>query len=186
MKTHNLTQVQFDRFFEWLSANRDEAAETYELFRAGLVRFFLFKGCDEAETLADETLNRVALKFDTFSFEETKNRKAFIYGFATKVRLEYLREKERTHISLTDFDLPVVNKTDEETEIIKALKDCLSNLKTDDKKLVLEYYSKEKAVKIEHRTEIADRLGLNIDAMYMKIYRIRKALRNCVDEKIKK
>ena len=45
---------------EWLDPNLDLAGEKYEEIRRGLIKIFGYRGCSDAEGLADETINRVA------------------------------------------------------------------------------------------------------------------------------
>ena len=67
MKKHSeITQKDFEGLLDWLAPDREEAGKKYEEIRDGLIRFFRFKGCNDPEFLADETINRVASKILTF------------------------------------------------------------------------------------------------------------------------
>ncbi len=94
-KSYELGQKQFNALLLLFSEVPEEAGEKYEQMRAGLVRFFEFRGCHDAQTLADETINRVATKIDTFDAARTNKLTAFFYGFASNVLSEYRRDSRR-------------------------------------------------------------------------------------------
>ena len=67
MKTP-LSQELFDRLLAALSADRAAAGVLYEQLRGRLVRFFHWEGCVHAEDLADEVLNRAAVRIASGAF----------------------------------------------------------------------------------------------------------------------
>ncbi len=100
IKTSVLSQEDFDALLEWLSSDREEAGEKYEKTRAGLIKFFRFRGCADEELLADETITRVAAKLSTFDFSKNVKNISFFYGFAKNIYLEYLAEIDKHEIEL--------------------------------------------------------------------------------------
>ena len=167
------------------SDNREEAGRFYEVLRRRLVRFFLNKQCDHAEQLADETLNRVANKAETFDPTRNIRPATFVFGFASKVHLEYLRRPDRSSIPLQESDIErteAPNAADPAVETeLDCLDACLLKLSPDDRELVIKYYSKERAERIEMRRQLAEFLGISQDVLHVRVFRIRKALRKCVD-----
>jgi hypothetical protein len=45
---------------------------------------------------------------------------------------------------------------------------------------VLQYYQEEKRAKIEHRKRLAERLGIELNALRIRAYRIRAELYECI------
>ena len=62
----------------------------------------------------------------------------------------------------------------------ECLEQCLDELSSDSRKLVLEYYQHEKHAKIHHRRRLADELGIAANALRIRAHRMRRALRECV------
>src|SRR6185503_11175891 len=71
------TPEAFDKLLALFSFDRDEAGKIYEELRIRLIRFFEWRGCGSADTLADQTFDRVMRKID--EGEEIENPKGFIY-----------------------------------------------------------------------------------------------------------
>lgn len=106
MKEHSVLQQQdLEALLALLSSDREEAGKVYEDLRRGLVRYFASKGCSDSHDLANETLTRVATK--ALAFDNSLNIKptAFVYGFASRVYLEYRRRPEKRDV---EFD-PVLH-----------------------------------------------------------------------------
>jgi DNA-directed RNA polymerase specialized sigma24 family protein len=49
----------------------------------------------------------------------------------------------------------------------------------------LKYYQQEKRAKIDHRKELADRLGIALNTLRMRVHRIKAILQQCVGECLK-
>ncbi len=184
MKDHYvLHQEDLDALLALLSDDREEAGKIYEDLRKGLVRYFTSKGCADSLELADETLTRVATK--AVAFDKSLNIKpsSFVYGFASRVFLEYLRRPEKRAV---EFD-PVIHsgvsafvEPSESDEAIDCLDQCLSKYSADERSMIVRYYSKDKQEKIELRKRIAQEFGCKIDVLHMRVHRMRAALRACV------
>ena len=186
-RNSELTQTEFDNLLGWLSADREKAAPEYENVRRGLINFFRFRGCNEPETLADETITRVARKVTTFTINPEIKTISYFYGFASNVYREYIRSAAKSEVQL-DPALPLADRHSGDTEQngsdarTECLEKCLKTLSPDKRELVLEYYSKEKSEKLELRKQMAEKLGLELGALYIRVYRIRKSLRKCIEE----
>lgn len=63
-KEWTLTQESFDKLLAWLHPDREQAGQSYEVIRRTLISYFLNRGCNLPEELADETINRIAQKID--------------------------------------------------------------------------------------------------------------------------
>ena len=54
-----INQDAFDTMLDWLDADRERAGCKYEAIRLRLIKIFTCRGCQDAEELADEAINRV-------------------------------------------------------------------------------------------------------------------------------
>ncbi len=189
-KTSILNQEDFDALLKWLAEDREKAGEKYEQVRAGLMRFFRFKGCENTEELADETINRVASKVKTFDDSKNVQTISYFYGFAANILLEHHRARGKKNVQLDTVNF--VHKTElkfeTKMEISEAdcLETCLDQLAADEKEIVLEYYSQEKIKKIEARKELARRLNYEMNALHVKVFRLRAVLGKCIKKCLEK
>ena len=181
MKKPSITQSKFESTLEWLNPNRDEAIEKYEKIRRRLIEILAGRGCPEAEDLSNEVMDRVIAKID----EVTKNYEGdpayYFYGVAKKVLLEYWKPKV-----LPDLPSPVwPPKYEEEEDWRQAfLEECLALLSSEDRDLILDYYSKDGREKIDFRTELALKLGIGLNALRIRVFRIRITLKDCISNRI--
>jgi DNA-directed RNA polymerase specialized sigma24 family protein len=187
-KDFTLTQEDFDALLNWLSENREEAGKKYEKIRNGLIRFFRFRGCADPYSLADETINRVALKLSTFDTSKNVKTITYFYGFASNVYLEYIRSPKNMEVqieseyfsSLKNFRAPA-----ESNKQYDCLEDCLTKLPQEESSLVIQYYGLNKNERFERRKKMAEAMNLKIPALHTKVYRIRSVLRECIEDCLK-
>ena len=181
--SYELRQEQFDALLSLFSGDRDEAGEKYEQIRRGLVRFFHFKGCADPQRLADETINRVALKAGEFDHSKNIKPVSYFYGFASNILLEYKRTS-RKEVGLEDTQYRAA-ETDAEDAADDAKNDCLQKcleqLPADEKELIVKYYAREGRAKIELRKEMCERLNYTATALYTKIFRLKGILKVCIE-----
>lgn len=171
-----LTQEAFNQLLAWLDANREQAGKKYEDIRRRLIKVFTCRGCAWAEDLANETINRVAQKVPEVVPTYVGDPALYFYGVAHKVHLEYLRKNPNPPPP------PSPEPPDEIEREYQCLDRCMQRLAPENRELVLEYYQEEKQAKIDHRKELAERLGIALNALRIRAYRIRAALQQCVDD----
>ena len=185
-KDFSLTQNDFDALLGWLSADREEAGVLYEKVREGLIRFFRFRGCTDPHTLADETINRVALKVSTFDASKNVKTITYFYGFAANILLEYSRTKRSKEVSLESENFAALSDSYLPEDLANAehacLENCLAKLTREENALVLGYYGKEKSEKFELRKKLAEDLNLKMPALHTKVFRLRSVLRDCIEK----
>jgi hypothetical protein len=46
--------------------------------------------------------------------------------------------------------------------------------------LILDYYAKEKQAKIDHRHELAQRLGISVETLRVRVFRVRASIEECI------
>jgi len=178
-----LQQKDLDALLALFSGDREEAGKAYEDLRKGLVRYFRSKGCSDSLDLADETLTRVATKANAFDNSLNIRPSSFVYGFASRVYLEYTRGPRKRAV---EFD-PAIHspstafaESDDNDAAIDCLDECLAKYSTEDRTMIVHYYSKEKHEKIELRKRLAAELGCKIEVLHMRVHRMRAALKTCV------
>lgn len=171
-----ITQEAFDRLLHWLNPDRDLAGVKYETIRLRIIKIFTCRGCNAAEELADETINRVTLKLEGLTDTYVGEPALYFYGVANNVFLEYLRKRPAPK-----SPAPPEPSDDVEREY-DCLQGCMQKLSENSRELVLLYYQDNKRAKIDHRKELADRLGIAMNALRIRAHRIRKTLQGCVEQ----
>ncbi|HVG34292.1 MAG TPA: hypothetical protein VM911_14575 [Pyrinomonadaceae bacterium] len=171
-----LTQEAFDKLLLWLDPNREEAGKKYETIRTRLIKIFTCRGCNEAEELADKTINRVILKLETIEEKYVGAPELYFYGVARKVLLEYLRREPAPQV------LTIAASSEEIEQEFECLEQCIQRLTSNQREMVLEYYQEDKRAKIDHRKELARKMGIALNALRIRAYRIRATLQQCVQE----
>lgn len=170
-----MNQDEFDRFLSWLHPDREEAGKLlYEKIRPRLIYFFLGRHCADAEDQADETIDRVIRLVQEIADTYVGDRALYFYRVAKYVYLEYIKKNP------TPLPMPQPDSSNIKEQRHDCLEECLSRLEPGSREMVLEYYREDKRAKIERRRELAERLGLNPNALRLQIYRIRGSLRECI------
>ncbi|HEX7335496.1 MAG TPA: hypothetical protein VF290_28640 [Pyrinomonadaceae bacterium] len=172
-----ITREQFFTFLEWLNPDHERAAEEYERLRSLLCHFFSLRGCNFADELADETINRVILK----SCEtEIDNVSAYCYGVARNVYRESLR-KQRVHVDIEDVTI-AAKPPEAPSFSSECLDKCLEKLSPEHRDLVLDYFSREKMAKINLRARLSASLKKTQTAVRMQVVRTKRKLKICIQE----
>lgn len=149
--------------------------------RTKLVRYFEWRSCIAPEDHADETINRVARRID--EGENIFNLPAYFATVARLVFMESLRQPERISVPLEEAPEISVEQPleDEYREArLRCLDQCLKTLPLEGQTLILEYYHDEKRAKIDLRRQLAEGLGIPLNALRIRAHRIRIVLENCV------
>jgi RNA polymerase sigma factor (sigma-70 family) len=173
-----ITQEQFDSLLAWLSKDRDLAGRKYETIRSGLVKIFVSKGFNDAEDLADETINRVMMRLPDIRASYTGEPACYFHGVARNVIREGMRRKEKTCVDVVEFVQPPPDTIEEEEH--NCLGHCLDRLPPSKRDLILDYYLYEGHDKIEHHKQMAGELKITEGAVRSRAYQIRLSLENCM------
>lgn len=177
-----VTQEKFDALLNWLDLNREAAGEKYEKIRRRLIGVFRGRGCGEAEELADETINRVTLKLPQVVENYVGEPVLYFYGVANNIHHEWLhRQKREKKVQLFNDNRTIENETEVERETeYECLETCLETLPAAQRRLVVEYYRYEKIAKIEYRRKLAEESKISLNALQIKMHRLRALLHDCV------
>jgi RNA polymerase sigma factor (sigma-70 family) len=181
-----LTEGAFETLLAWLDTDRERAGSKYETIRLRLIKIFTCRGCFEAEELADETINRVVGKVDEIANNYRGDPALYFYGVSHNIHLEYLRKlklrapeipPENTRETVAR---PSVHPVEDIEPEFECLERCLDELSPDNRRLMLDYYQHEKHAKIDYRQRLADELGIALNALRIRAHRMRRTLRECV------
>jgi RNA polymerase sigma factor (sigma-70 family) len=176
----SLTQEAFDKLLAAFSHDTDEAAKQYEALRVRLIRFFEWRSGPLADKYADEVFNRVARRIG--EGQQVNNVVRYAYRVAYLVFLEWLKEPDLVDIDQELIQPHTIEPQYEDTEHEqrqRCFDSCLDGLTISNRKLILGYYQDERKAKIE-RKELADQLKISLDALRIRVCRIRKNLEECM------
>lgn len=178
-----LTQDKFDKLLAWLDADRERAGKRYEEIRHSLIKIFTWRGCTEAEDMADVVINRVAEKVPELIDIYTGDPALYFYGVAKRVLLEY-RKREKLHVQLPEIESYEIavepEPVNDEEMISECLKRCLQELSLKHRETITNYYLKDKQAKIDRRKEIAQQMSITTNTLRVRMYRIRAILEQCI------
>lgn len=180
-----MTQDEFDRLLAWLNPDREQAAKRYEEIRESLIKIFHWRGCADAEGLADEVINRVAARLHELGEGYVGDPAHYFYGVTKNLLHEY-RRRIKTRAPLDDAAGSTAPAPDPEDEYSEREHECLSRcvaaLDADSRELIIDYYSLDKGDKIGGRKALARRRNISVNNLRVRVYRIRAALEKCIRE----
>ena len=173
-------------FLLWLGEDQTSGAHKYEEIRRKLILLFRYRGCPIPEELADETIDRTARAVLKPGFLYEGDTVAYFRGVARNVYLEWLRKEHRfptEPISVGNIELAAPTDTADNGDLIHACLDrCLNALPPARKALVIRYYQMDKRAKIDGRQLLAEEFGIGLNALRIQVFRLRNALRRCVEK----
>lgn len=186
------TGVSFDRLLEWLDDGADSHGSMYLEIRMRLVSYFNRRNRPTADDLADETFNRVARTLEEDGGIAIRPPARYCYTVAKFVLLEDLRHEQaqlrlRGTISSCELSATGARRLEPEESFtireqrLDCLERCLEELNPDQRALVVAYYRDERRQKIERRRDMAKRLGITMNALSIRVGRIRTALEASVE-----
>ena len=174
----------FDEILAWLNPDRDLAGSIYVELRNDLTKIFTWNRCSDPEGLTDEVFDRVAKKVHDLRQTFVGDPRLFFYGVARNL-LKEVPKRIKAQVSLQGTEPASNSRSEAEQESATmredCLRSCLQRLSEDKRELIVGYYAKEKQAKIDHRTEMAARLGISVETLRVKAYRIRATLEQCIE-----
>lgn len=171
-----------ERLLRLLDPDPTRAAEEYVKIRMRLTRLFEWRGARFPEDLVDETISRVARRLDEGIEIHSDDPYRYFCGVAHLVFKEVLRERRRERKLRDPANWPEATVPEEDLEDprMDVLQECLDALPADQRDLVLDYHQGEGRERIENRRVIAERLGVPLNALRIRVHRIRVKLEECV------
>lgn len=173
----------FEEILAWLNPDRDVAGDMYVQLRHDLAKLFIWHHCGDPEGLTDEVFDRVAKKVHNLIPVYVGDPRLYFLAVAKNLIKEDFR-KYKSHVPLADIDVSRQLTTEDDQEkvdIEDCLDSCLQRLSSDRRELIMEYYAKEKQAKIDHRNELAQRFGITVEAVRVRVFRIRNSLEDCIE-----
>jgi len=189
-KSHSewsLTREALDKLLAAFSPDAEQAAVQYEALRSRLIKFFEWRGCSREDELADATIDRVASLLGDGRVIACKDAFSFFYGVARNI----LRESWTKNVPISvdqvagwieRFPDPrATQETDSENENrLACLETCAAHLSDFDRMLIVQYYVGDKSVRIANRRKLAGSMGISLNALRIRAYRIRSDLEHSV------
>jgi DNA-directed RNA polymerase specialized sigma24 family protein len=182
-----VSETAFARLLRWLDDGTDSGGETYLEMRRRLVAYFDRRNRPAADVLADETFDRISRTLESSSIA-TRPPARYCYVIARFVLLEDIRREGRS----VPFDearptgsIEFARSGSEPDAVLRdrclqCLDRCLLKLKPEQRELVIEYYRDAKRERIDRRRELANRMGITMNALGIRLCRIRSSLEACV------
>jgi DNA-directed RNA polymerase specialized sigma24 family protein len=177
----------FTRLLHWLDDGTQSNGETYLEMRRRLVAYFDRRNRPSPDALADETFDRITRTLQKDESIAVTPPARYCYVIARFVLLEDLRRVDRTvpfdetrQIALTGVTPADETAADVKDRRLACLDRCLTRLSADQRELVVEYYRDAKRERIDRRREIAARLGITMNALGIRLCRLRAGLESCV------
>jgi RNA polymerase sigma factor (sigma-70 family) len=187
-----ITREAFDKMLAELHPDIERAGEQYEKIRRKLMKMFEWRGCVHAEECADETFNRVAQKICDGTSIWTDDPYSYFHGVALNVLREYWRSAEQAAKTLEEMaqiqdrsvdpeDL-LLHETEQRKKerLLECLNRCLQKLPPESLHLITKYHQGEEATDKTRRKELAQSLGIPLNALRIRAFRIRAAIEECV------
>jgi hypothetical protein len=172
-----VSPADFDRLLGWLHPERNHAGRIYEEIRRKMIRFFICRGCTDPDSLTDSTIDRVNSVIVREGFRFDGEPLLFFYGVARNVCHEWQRQAARPMPQAADLYI----RRDDPLQY-DCLESCIKELAFDQRDLILSYYRYEPGRKGECREQLAQRYGLGVNALRIRVHRIRTKLRECIEE----
>jgi DNA-directed RNA polymerase specialized sigma24 family protein len=187
-----LTAEGFAALLVQLDPAPELAAEKYETIRRKLIRLFEWRGCIAPEDLADETINRVARRLAEGIELRSNDPYGYFCGVAHLVYKEVLRRAAREHRAIEGqgWQAASVAAEDEPADArLESLRRCLDGLPPDQRDLILRYYRGEDRPgesNIRNRQSLARDLELPMNALRIRVHRVRRKLESCVHASLRR
>lgn len=187
-----LTELAFTRLLEWLDDGVDSNGATYLEMRRRLVSYFDRRNRPASDELADETLNRISRTLERGGVIAVTPPARYCFVVAKFILMEDFRH-DRRRVPLNEPRRIEISRTrriglvwpDDRDALkeqhLECLDSCLRELRPDQRELVVEYYRDARQSLIERRRDLARRLGISMNALTIRAYRVRDALRTCME-----
>jgi RNA polymerase sigma factor (sigma-70 family) len=178
-----ISPESFDEILTWLNPDREVAAAMYVQLRYDLAKIFTWRRCTDPEGLTDQVFDRVAKKVHDLRPIYEGDPRNYFHGVARNLIKEDLK-KLKTQTSFKS-DVPETPADDKDAETAdmrqECLHACLQALSAEKRQLIVDYYSREKQAKIDQRSELARQLGVSVETLRVRVYRIRETLEQCIE-----
>jgi len=167
-------QNVFDKLFKLLEPDAPSIEEGFRQCRFKLIKFFVYRYCEDPESLADETVGRLLKNVHAGRELLPDNPYRYVYAIAMNVFRENVRAKKKGEV-LDDIEqvgeLPVPEEADD------CLRQCMEQIPAEKRELLERYYLDEGS-----REAILQEQGLTLNALRLKVHRIKNGLWRCWED----
>ena len=170
------TREEFEKLLAWFDSDRDEASRKFQLTHSRLIRVFAARGCIDSDYLADEVMNRVAVRVGVV-ISKYPDPVCCCLGFIDNVDREYRRELQKRMSAKPPPSPRPAAELEREDE---CLKQCLETLTEPQRDLFRQYFQGEKRGRINHRKKLAADLALTTNGLRIRAHYLRKELHSCM------
>jgi DNA-directed RNA polymerase specialized sigma24 family protein len=167
-------QQAFEALLLRLEPGFSDPEKRYKQLRSKMIKFFGWKRCEDPDGLADETIGRVVKNLNAGEEIRADKPYSYIYAIAKHVFMEYIREKKKREIIISDSPDHFQNYS-EGSQGCRT--QCLQNLSKGKLSLLEQYYMDEEAKEI-----LAQHLNISLNALRLQVHRIKQELRVCEEE----
>ncbi len=188
-----MTPEAFDLMLTQLDADRELAGEKYELIRHKLTKFFQWRGCPSPEDYTDRTIDRVARRLLEGAEVTARDPYLFFHGTAINVLREHWKKAETTGVESLD-ELPITKTPAEDLLAQRArhderlahelklecLQECVHELPREQIEQIQQYHQSDGGAKIAQRKAMAEQLNIPLNALRIRMYRLRQDLETCI------
>lgn len=174
-----ITADGLKRLLATLSADPEEAGKLYLLLQRKLIRYFQWNHCLQPEASADKALDRAARRLA--GGEQVREPVSYVLGIARRILLENKRHN-------WDFELPIRGELAQSITLghneinLSRLDSCLEALPPESRALLLEYYGPSSENRAAIRQNMADRMGLDVNALRNRVLRLRRSLERKMED----
>jgi DNA-directed RNA polymerase specialized sigma24 family protein len=179
----SLTPETFRKLLDKLDPDQERAGERYEELRRALMRFFEWRSAPFPDEHTDEALDRVAQKLD--EGVDINNVGSYCYEVARLVLLESFRGQDRKLRALAAHELrngstrDAHDDDDLQERRLACLDGCLRALPAASRELIVDYHHAGSGL-TRQRKMLAERLGVQREALANRAQRVRNRLELCV------
>lgn len=170
------TPEEFEKLLAWLDPDRDEAGRKLQVIHSRLIKIFTSRSCVDTATLADEVINRVAVRIDTVTKNYSDPQRCCI-GFVENVYREYIREQKKIDNQIppdTHRDPVELEREDQ------CLTECLETLTQPDHHVFIRYFQGESRARINARKKLAEDLRITANALRIRAHNLRMQMHQCI------
>lgn len=171
-----LSGSSFDGFLAALDPDRTVAGERYERLRRRLLLFFAARRVGTAEECADESLDRAARRLADGVVVEP-SVESYILGIARNVAREQWKKPRAVEVDWTRLEAPRPGPEDKREA---CLEQCLEELAPQSRAWIGRFYESRGAERIRNRQRLAEELGIDANALRVRMHRIRARLEECL------
>jgi len=189
----------FEKLLTLLDPDRERAGQEYEAIRAKLVKFFRWRGWPRPEELVDETIDRVCWRLAEGEVIRRPDPFLYFHGVAKNVLREAWQSQEPRKTRhppagigfsrSAEDHAPPLDGVDEAMELevrLSSLERCLEHLCATEQELIVRYYGGQGIELIEQRRRLAEEMGIPLNALRIRAYRVRVRLAACVEAALRR